>query len=228
MTKKICLLTILLLAALPASDARLTRPPMQTQPPTRVQPKRLHHPVLTIQRSRQAWTQMVRGLKRGPSATIRASRKWLSQQLAMARRTVRATSRSGEEKVVDTTEDVLQATGDKVADAAGFVADKAKTQSGGRRQGRRREGQDGLDYQEGWRKDCRWREDVGDKRVEGARTLVTRQSRVLRKLDEKDSTKERKESRQGTVKKVYSDNARSTEVLTATKATKAVNKRLKS
>ena len=45
-------------------------------------------------------------------------------------KTVRATSPSGEEKVVNTTEDVLHATGDKVADAAGFVADKSKAVAG--------------------------------------------------------------------------------------------------
>ena len=41
-------------------------------------------------------------------------------------KTVKATSPSGEERVVDTTEDVLAATGDKVAAAAGFVADKGE------------------------------------------------------------------------------------------------------
>ena len=45
-------------------------------------------------------------------------------------RTVKATSPSGEEKVVDTTEDVLQATGEKVASAAGFVADKSEDVAG--------------------------------------------------------------------------------------------------
>jgi hypothetical protein len=41
-------------------------------------------------------------------------------------RTVRVTSPSGEEKDVNTDENVLEATGDKVASAAGFVADKAE------------------------------------------------------------------------------------------------------
>lgn len=41
-------------------------------------------------------------------------------------RTVRATSPSGEEREVKTDENVLEATGDKVASAAGFVADKAE------------------------------------------------------------------------------------------------------
>ena len=42
------------------------------------------------------------------------------------RRTVTATSPSGEERVVTTTENVLEATGETVAQAAGFVADKAE------------------------------------------------------------------------------------------------------
>jgi len=42
------------------------------------------------------------------------------------RRTVRVTSRSGEEREVTTTENVLEATGDTVARAANFVADKAE------------------------------------------------------------------------------------------------------
>ena len=41
-------------------------------------------------------------------------------------RTVRATSPSGEEREVKSDENVLEATGDKVASAAGFVADKAE------------------------------------------------------------------------------------------------------
>lgn len=41
-------------------------------------------------------------------------------------RTVRATSPSGEEREVKTDENVLEATGDKVASAAGWVADKAE------------------------------------------------------------------------------------------------------
>ena len=41
-------------------------------------------------------------------------------------RTVRATSPSGEEREVKGDENVLEATGDKVAAAAGFVADKAE------------------------------------------------------------------------------------------------------
>ncbi len=45
-------------------------------------------------------------------------------------RTTRVTSKSGEEREVKTDENVLEATGDKVADAAGFVADKTEDVAG--------------------------------------------------------------------------------------------------
>ncbi|HEV2834864.1 MAG TPA: hypothetical protein VGW58_06080 [Pyrinomonadaceae bacterium] len=46
------------------------------------------------------------------------------------KRTVRAYSAKGEEREVTTTENVLEATGDKVAAAAGFVADKGEDVAG--------------------------------------------------------------------------------------------------
>ena len=66
------------------------------------------------------------------------------------RRTVRAYSPSGEEREVTTDENVLEATGDKVAAAAGFVADKTKDAVG--------EAADKA-------------EDVGDKTVSGAKKV---------------------------------------------------------
>jgi hypothetical protein len=42
------------------------------------------------------------------------------------KRTVKATSPSGEERVIETTENVLEATGEAVAKSAGFVADKGE------------------------------------------------------------------------------------------------------
>lgn len=45
-------------------------------------------------------------------------------------RTVKAYSPSGEEREVNTTENVLEATGDALADAAGFVADKGEDVAG--------------------------------------------------------------------------------------------------
>lgn len=66
------------------------------------------------------------------------------------RRTVRAYSPSGEEREVNTDENVLEATGERVAAAAGFVADK---------------GEDALD-EVGDKA-----EDVGDKTVSGAKKV---------------------------------------------------------
>jgi hypothetical protein len=66
------------------------------------------------------------------------------------RRTVRAYSPSGEEREVTTDENVLEATGDKVAAAAGFVADKSKDAVG--------EAADKA-------------EDVGDKTASGAKKV---------------------------------------------------------
>ena len=68
------------------------------------------------------------------------------------RRTVRAYSPSGEEREVNTDENVLEATGDKVAAAAGFVADKTEDAVG--------EAADKA-------------EDVGDKTVSGAKKVGT-------------------------------------------------------
>jgi hypothetical protein len=45
-------------------------------------------------------------------------------------KTTRVVSRSGEEREVKTDENVLEATGDKIADAAGFVADKSEDVAG--------------------------------------------------------------------------------------------------
>ena len=66
------------------------------------------------------------------------------------RRTVKAYSPSGEEREVTTTENVLEATGDKVAAAAGFVADK---------------GEDAVDEA------ADKAEDVGDKTASGAKKV---------------------------------------------------------
>ena len=72
-------------------------------------------------------------------------------------RTVRATSPSGEEREVSTDENVLEATGDKVAAAAGFVADKGEDAVG--------EAGDKA-------------EDVGDKAVSGAKKVGSETKKV--------------------------------------------------
>jgi hypothetical protein len=73
------------------------------------------------------------------------------------RRTVRAMSPSGEEREVKTDDNVLEATGDKVAAAAGFVADKGEDALG--------EAADKT-------------EDVGDKTVSGAKKVGSETKKV--------------------------------------------------
>jgi predicted urease superfamily metal-dependent hydrolase len=88
------------------------------------------------------------------------------------RRTVRAVSPSGEEREVNTDENVLEATGDKVAAAAGFVADKTKDavgEAGDKAEdvkdktvsGAKKVGSEAADKAE----------DVGDKTVSGAKKV---------------------------------------------------------
>lgn len=73
------------------------------------------------------------------------------------RRTVKAYSPSGEEREVNTDENVLEATGDKVASAAGFVADKSEDAVG--------EAADKA-------------EDVGDKTVSGAKKVGSEAKKI--------------------------------------------------
>jgi hypothetical protein len=77
-------------------------------------------------------------------------------------RTVRAYSPSGEEKdLKDETVDALEATGEKVADAAGFVADKGEDVAGEAKDGAKAVGEKVADKAE----------DVADKTKEGATTV---------------------------------------------------------
>lgn len=77
------------------------------------------------------------------------------------RRTVRAYSPSGEEREVKSDENVLEATGDKVASAAGFVADKSEDAVGEAASGAKKVGSEAADKAE----------DVGDKTVSGAKKV---------------------------------------------------------
>jgi len=77
------------------------------------------------------------------------------------RRTVRATSPSGEEREVKTDANVLEATGDRVAAAAGFVADKGEDVGDKTVSGAKKVGSEAADKAE----------DVGDKAVSGAKKV---------------------------------------------------------
>jgi hypothetical protein len=85
-------------------------------------------------------------------------------------RTVKAYSPSGEERELNKneTEDVLEATGDKVADAAGFVADKGEDVAGAAKDVGVAAKDKTVDVGE---KTVDTAKTVGDKTVEGAKTV---------------------------------------------------------
>lgn len=83
-------------------------------------------------------------------------------------RTVRAYSPSGEEREVKTDENVLEATGDKVAAAAGFVADKAEDVPGEAKSAAKTVGDKTGDVAD---KTVSTTKKVGEKTVEGAKTV---------------------------------------------------------
>ena len=124
MTKKICLFTIPLIAALgigcstnQAANSNANTATDQTQAQATTSPAPDNSEITTSVDKEGTRTE-TRTFRNNP----RISKVVVTTH--DGKRTVKATSPSGEEKVVDTTEDVLHATGDKVADAAGFVAEK--------------------------------------------------------------------------------------------------------
>lgn len=126
MTKKICLLTILLLVALAAGcnqyEAADQNPAIASASPTTVQGP--DNSEITTSVDASGTKTETRTFRNNPriSKVVVTTRD--------GRRTVTATSPSGEEKVVTTTENVLETTGDAVAQAAGFVADKSEDVAG--------------------------------------------------------------------------------------------------
>jgi PBP1b-binding outer membrane lipoprotein LpoB len=125
-TKKICLLTILSLAAFgvgcstanEAANVNTAQAPTQTTSPA--------------PDNSEITTSVSADGTRTETRTFKSNRR-ISKVVVTTRnstRTVRATSPSGEEREVKTDENVLEATGDKVADAAGFVADKTEDVAG--------------------------------------------------------------------------------------------------
>ena len=125
MTKKICLLTLLLLVALAAGCAhnRAERDPATaTASPTTVQaPDDSEIATATDASGTKTETRTFRNNPR-ISKVVVTTRDGV--------RTVKATSRSGEERVVNTTENVLEVSGDAIAKSAGFVADKGEDVAG--------------------------------------------------------------------------------------------------
>ncbi|HEX5964893.1 MAG TPA: hypothetical protein VFY51_03145 [Pyrinomonadaceae bacterium] len=119
MTKNIFLMTILLLVALAAGCNRAAdQGTTATASPTTVEGP--DNSEITTSVDASGTKTETRTFRNNPriSKVVVTTRD--------GRRTVRVTSRSGEEREVTTTENVLAATGDTVAQAANFVADKAE------------------------------------------------------------------------------------------------------
>lgn len=120
MTKKICLLTLLLLVALAAGCNRTADQNATSATPNPITVEGPDNSEITTSVDGSGTRTETRTFRNNPriSKVVVTTRD--------GRRTVTATSRSGEERVVTTTENVLEATGETVARAANFVADKAE------------------------------------------------------------------------------------------------------
>jgi len=98
------------------------------------------------------------------------------------RSTVRAYSPSGEEKEVGAVENALDATGDAIADAAGFVADKTEDAAEATESGVEAVGEGARTVGE---KTVDGAKTVGDKTVEGAKTVGDKTVEGAKKVGEK-------------------------------------------
>ena len=109
-------------------------------------------------------------------------------------RTVRAYSPSGEEKEVKTNDNVLEATGDKVAAAAGWVADKAEDVPGEAKSGAKKVGDKtvstskkvgsavGDKTEDAADKTVSTSKKVGEKTVEGAKKVGSETKKAVKKV----------------------------------------------
>jgi len=175
-TKEICLLTILLLAAAgvgcstnpAAADANSQTPAQTTASPG---PDNSEITTSVDAQGTRTETRTFRNNNRISKVEVKTTRA--------GKRTITATAKSGAEKVVDTTEDVLQATGDKVADAAGFLAteggkaanevgDKAEDAKDKTVSATKEAGDKAEDVKD---KTVSTSKKVGEKTVEGAKTV---------------------------------------------------------
>ena len=109
------------------------------------------------------------------------------------KRTAKAYTASGEEKPIENVEDALQATGDKIADGAGFVADKAEDVAGEAKQGAEKVADKTEDVageakhgaEKVGRKTVDTAEKVGDKTVQGAKTVTKKTAEGVKKTGSK-------------------------------------------
>ena len=98
------------------------------------------------------------------------------------KRTAKAYTTSGEEKPIENVEDALQATGDKIAEGAGFVADKTEDVAGETKQGAEKVGKDAEKV---GKKTVDTAAKVGDKTVEGAKTVTKKTGETVKKAGSK-------------------------------------------
>ena len=176
MTKKICLLMILLLAAFGAgcNQAADTTAQNQAQPTTSPGPDNSE---ITTSVDTEGTRTETRTFRNNPriSKVVVTTRK-------DGTRTVKATSPSGEERVVETTEDVLKATGNKIADGAGFVADKAEDAKDTTVSATKEAGDKAEDVKD---KAVSTSKDIGEKTVEGAKVVGEKSVEGAKKVGSK-------------------------------------------
>lgn len=125
MTKKICLLTMLLLVALAAGCSQNAANADQNAATAAASP-------VPAPDNSEITTSVDASGTRTETRTFRNNPN-ISKVVVTTRdgrRTVRAYSPSGEEREVNTDENVLEATGDALAKSAGFVADKGEDVAG--------------------------------------------------------------------------------------------------
>lgn len=120
MTKNVCLLTILLLLALAAGCNQATDQNTASATPSPTTTQGPDNSEITTSVDANGTKTETRTFKNNPhiSKVVVTTRD--------GKKTVKVYSPSGEEKVVNTTENALEATGDAIAKSAGFVADKAE------------------------------------------------------------------------------------------------------
>lgn len=122
MNKNVCLLTILLLVALAAGCAHDQAADQNAATATQ-------SPVTTPAPDNSEITTSVDASGTKTETRTFRNNPHISKVVVTTRdgqRTVKAYSPSGEERIVETTENVLDATGDAIAKSAGFVADKGE------------------------------------------------------------------------------------------------------
>jgi len=107
-------------------------------------------------------------------------------------RTVRAYSPSGEEKEINDGGDALEATGDKIADAAGWVGDKGATAADKTKEGAKTVGEKTKDVGE---KTVDTAKTVGEKTAEGAKTVGEKTAEGAKTVGEATKTGAKKVGR---------------------------------